>query len=143
VRHGRDANGAYGGNGPIRGYIGSDLPKHNPAIRSFGCPFTGETLALTPALIPNLIIIHAQKGIAVAMFSSTASPGFRKNERELTLVGLHPGVTAGQMTAQTGWPLKISDSLEMTPEPTEVELTVLRGLHERTLRAPGGQAGPD
>jgi glutaconate CoA-transferase subunit A len=45
----------------IRGYVGSDLPKHNHNIRSFDCPFTGETLAVTPALNPDVTIIHAQK----------------------------------------------------------------------------------
>lgn len=45
----------------LRGYIGSDLPKHNRNIRFLDCPFTGETLAVTPALHPDVTIIHAQK----------------------------------------------------------------------------------
>lgn len=45
----------------LRGYIGSDLPKHNPRIRSITCPFTGEQLTATPALHPDVTIIHAQK----------------------------------------------------------------------------------
>ena len=45
----------------MRGYVGSDLPKHNPKIKSIVCPFTGETLAATPALNPDVTIIHAQK----------------------------------------------------------------------------------
>jgi glutaconate CoA-transferase subunit A len=45
----------------MRGYIGSDLPKHNRNIRSITCPFTGEVLAATPALNPDVTIIHAQK----------------------------------------------------------------------------------
>ncbi|MBV9300475.1 MAG: CoA transferase subunit A [Acidobacteriaceae bacterium] len=45
----------------VRGYVGSDLPKFNPKIKSVTCPFTGETLAATPALNPDLTIIHAQK----------------------------------------------------------------------------------
>jgi glutaconate CoA-transferase, subunit A len=45
----------------LRGYIGSDLPKHNRNIRFLDCPFTGETLAVTPALNPDVTIIHAQK----------------------------------------------------------------------------------
>jgi glutaconate CoA-transferase, subunit A len=44
-----------------RGYVGSDLPKHNPQIKSIRCPFTGEQLAATPALNPDVAIIHAQK----------------------------------------------------------------------------------
>ena len=45
----------------IRGYVGSDLPKHNSKIQSITCPFTGEVLAATPSLNPDVTIIHAQK----------------------------------------------------------------------------------
>jgi glutaconate CoA-transferase subunit A len=45
----------------LRGYIGSDLPNHNRNIRFMDCPFTGETLAITPALNPDVTIIHAQR----------------------------------------------------------------------------------
>jgi glutaconate CoA-transferase subunit A len=45
----------------LRGYVGSDLPKHNPDIRSITCPFTGEKLAATPAINPDVAIIHAQR----------------------------------------------------------------------------------
>ena len=45
----------------LRGYVGSDLPKHNANIRSITCPFTGEKLAATPAINPDVAIIHAQK----------------------------------------------------------------------------------
>ena len=44
-----------------RGYVGSDLPKHNCKIKSITCPFTGEVLTATPALNPDVTIIHAQK----------------------------------------------------------------------------------
>ena len=45
----------------LRGYVGSDLPKHNPAIRSIRCPFTDEELAAVPAIRPDVAVIHAQK----------------------------------------------------------------------------------
>jgi glutaconate CoA-transferase subunit A len=45
----------------LRGYVGSDLPKHNGNIRFMACPFTGEALAVTPALTPDVTIIHAQR----------------------------------------------------------------------------------
>jgi glutaconate CoA-transferase subunit A len=44
----------------LRGYVGSDLPRHNPNIRFINCPFTGELLAATPAISPDVTIIHAQ-----------------------------------------------------------------------------------
>lgn len=45
----------------MRGYVGSDLPKHNSKIKFIECPFTGERLAATPAINPDVTIIHAQK----------------------------------------------------------------------------------
>ena len=45
----------------LRGYVGSDLPKHNDNIRTIACPFTGEKLAATPAINPDVTVIHAQK----------------------------------------------------------------------------------
>lgn len=47
--------------GVLRGYIGTDLPKHNPKIRFIDCPFTGEKLAAVPAIRPDVAVIHAQK----------------------------------------------------------------------------------
>src|SRR6516165_3873646 len=45
----------------LRGYIGVDLPKVNPNIRHFTCPFTGETLAAVPAQRPDVAVVHALK----------------------------------------------------------------------------------
>lgn len=48
----------------LRGYVGADLPKVNPLIRSVTCPFTGEVLAAVPAIRPDVAVIHAQKADA-------------------------------------------------------------------------------
>lgn len=45
----------------LRGYVGTDLPKVNPAIREVQCPFTGEKLAAVPAIRPDVAVIHAQR----------------------------------------------------------------------------------
>ena len=45
----------------LRGYTGSDFPRVNEQIRSITCPFTGEVLAATPAVRPDVTVIHAQK----------------------------------------------------------------------------------
>ena len=46
---------------PLRNYLGSDLPRANPLIKTVACPFTGEALAAVPALNPDTAIIHAQR----------------------------------------------------------------------------------
>jgi glutaconate CoA-transferase, subunit A len=45
----------------LRGFIGSDLPKINPNIRSIVCPYTGEQLATVPSIRADVAIVHAQK----------------------------------------------------------------------------------
>jgi len=45
----------------FRGYIGAELKRVNPNVRSVTCPFTGEELAAVPALNPDVGVIHAQK----------------------------------------------------------------------------------
>ena len=49
---------------PLRNYMGTDLPRANPRIRSVACPFTGEELAVVPALNPDVTIVHAQRADA-------------------------------------------------------------------------------
>ncbi|HEU0224980.1 MAG TPA: CoA-transferase [Steroidobacteraceae bacterium] len=47
--------------GMLRGYIGTDLPQHNPRVRGVRCPYTGEELAAVPAINPDVTILHAQR----------------------------------------------------------------------------------
>ena len=47
--------------GMLRGYLGTDLTRVNPAIREVTCPYSGERLATVPALNPDVTILHAQK----------------------------------------------------------------------------------
>ncbi len=45
---------------PAKVMLGSDIAKLVD-LKTFPCPYTGETLALLPALNPDVAIIHAQK----------------------------------------------------------------------------------
>jgi glutaconate CoA-transferase subunit B len=45
---------------------------------------------------------------------------------ELILTALHPGVTAEEAQANTGWPLKLAPTLRSTEPPSEEELRILR-----------------
>jgi glutaconate CoA-transferase subunit A len=45
----------------LRGYTGTDLPRHTATIAPLTCPFTGEVLTAVPALRPDVGIIHAQR----------------------------------------------------------------------------------
>jgi glutaconate CoA-transferase subunit A len=45
----------------MRGYRGTDLPKHTANIKPITCPFTGEELTAVPALELDVAIVHAQR----------------------------------------------------------------------------------
>ena len=45
---------------------------------------------------------------------------------ELVLMALHPGCTAADAQANTGWPLKVAAELRQTEPPSAEELRILR-----------------
>ena len=45
----------------LRAYRGSDIPRYNERIKFITCPFSGEELAATPAVRPDVAVIHAQQ----------------------------------------------------------------------------------
>jgi len=53
---------------------------------------------------------------------------FDKETGEMMLTSLHPGVEVEEVKQNTGWDLKISKDLEITKEPSEKELLILREL---------------
>ena len=50
---------------------------------------------------------------------------------ELTLVATHPGVAVEDVTAATGWDLRVADDVRETVPPTPDELTALRALRTK------------
>jgi glutaconate CoA-transferase subunit B len=50
---------------------------------------------------------------------------------ELTLVAVHPGVSADDARAETGWELRVADDLRVTEPPDDAELRALRALTAR------------
>jgi glutaconate CoA-transferase, subunit B len=57
------------------------------------------------------------------------------SSKELTVVGLHPGVTPDAVKDATGWAVKFAPKLAETAPPTDAELQVLRALQARTKAA--------
>lgn len=53
---------------------------------------------------------------------------FDENDKRMTLVSVHPGVTIEDVRVNSSFPIKIPDRVEVTPEPTEEELRILRSL---------------
>jgi len=51
---------------------------------------------------------------------------FAADTREMVLESLHPGATLEQVQVNSGWPVRVAESLKQTDAPTEEELRVLR-----------------
>ena len=60
--------------------------------------------------------------------------------KEMTVTSIHPGVTRGEIAANTGWPVRHAATVVETAPPTAQELQVLRDVHARTARAHGEAA---
>ena len=54
---------------------------------------------------------------------------------ELTLVGVHPGVTVAEARAATGWELRVADDVAETAPPSPAELEALRTLETKGAAA--------
>jgi glutaconate CoA-transferase subunit B len=59
------------------------------------------------------------------------------SSKELTVVSIHPGVTRGQISEATGWPVRFAQVVAETAPPSESELTALRALQKRTAEVHG------
>jgi glutaconate CoA-transferase subunit B len=53
------------------------------------------------------------------------------HDGELTLVAVHPGVSADDVRAATGWELRVARNLRVTDAPDDDELTTLRSLETK------------
>lgn len=60
---------------------------------------------------------------------------------ELTVTSLHEGVTREQVSQNTGWPVQFADNVKTIAPATELELSILRDLHRRTMIAHGTATG--
>lgn len=59
--------------------------------------------------------------------------GFEAESRAMTVLALHPGVSAADIKANTGFDLPVPDDVEVTPAPTLGELAILRELDPEQL----------
>ncbi len=61
------------------------------------------------------------------VFTPMAVLRFDRDTARYTLESVHPGFTAEDVQAQTGFPLVVPDPVMVTPAPTDEELSTLRG----------------
>jgi glutaconate CoA-transferase subunit B len=51
---------------------------------------------------------------------------FDQTTREMVLASVHPGATVAEVRAQTGWPLRLAETVVETPAPGVEELSMIR-----------------
>lgn len=61
--------------------------------------------------------------------------------RELTVTSLHAGITRDQVREATGWPVRFAEDVASIEPATDLELTTLRELQQRTMIAHGIATG--
>lgn len=66
------------------------------------------------------------RGGPSAVITTLGIFSFDPESCEMELTSIHPGVTVEAVQEQTGWPVKISQSLSQTSPPTMEELSALR-----------------
>jgi glutaconate CoA-transferase, subunit A len=83
----------------LRGYIGVDLPKVNPKIKSITCPYTGEQLATVPALRPDVGIVH---GLRADREGNVLFEGIVGCQKEVILASKRTIVTVEEVVESFG-----------------------------------------
>ncbi len=54
--------------------------------------------------------------------------GFDENDKRMTLLSIHPGVSVEDVQKNSSFPIRVPRKVEVTPEPTDEELKILRSL---------------
>jgi glutaconate CoA-transferase subunit A len=82
---------------PGRGWIGTDLPKLRPDVRTVVDPYNGEELMAFPAIKPDIAVIHALKADWEGNAQIGDNPGV---DQELALTAGSVIVTADEIVPE-------------------------------------------
>lgn len=75
------------------------------------------------------------RGGDIEVITDLAVLRFDKNIGKLTILSVHPGVSLDDVVQNTGFELELAEDIPPTPEPTQLELEVLRNEIPRELYA--------
>jgi glutaconate CoA-transferase subunit A len=94
---------------PTRSMLGSDVYKQLTDIKEMQCPFTGDKLALVPALHPDVAIIHVQKADS---YGNAQITGFPFMDKDIALAADRVILTAEQIID--------NNEIRRTPDRTDI-----------------------
>jgi hypothetical protein len=100
------------------------VPRHSPRVFVERADMvSGIGYDRAAALGPRAARFH-QLGVVV---TNLAVLDFQTGDHAMRLRSVHPGVTTGDVTAATGFPLAVPDEVPATRLPTPEELALIRG----------------
>jgi glutaconate CoA-transferase subunit A len=94
---------------PTRSMLGSDVYKQLTDIKEMQCPFTGDKLALVPALHPDVAIIHVQKADS---YGNAQIIGFPFMDKDIALAADRVILTTEQIID--------NNEIRRTPDRTDI-----------------------
>ncbi len=104
---------------PARSMIGSDLIGQLDGLKTMDCPYTGDPLALVPALNPNVALIHVQRCDA---YGNAQFDGLPFMDRDLALAADKVIITTEQIIS--------NDQVRRRPDATEIPFMCVAAVVE-------------
>jgi glutaconate CoA-transferase subunit B len=122
------------------------VPDHNTRVFLDGeCDFV-SSIGYNPARLPRG---HKLDDVDIRLVvTNLCVMDFGGPQHQIRLVSLHPGVTAEQVQANTGYPVYIAGTVPTTAAPTREQLDIIAALDPQNQRAqqikdnPAGVAAP-
>ncbi|HEY1259176.1 MAG TPA: CoA-transferase [Stellaceae bacterium] len=110
---------------PMRSMLGSDVLAQLPDARVIDCPFTGEKLALVPALNPDVALIHVQRCDA---YGNAQIDGLPFMDLDLAMAANRVILSAERIVS--------NDQIRRTPDQTKIPFFAV----DAVVEAPFGAA---
>jgi glutaconate CoA-transferase subunit A len=104
---------------PVRSMLGSDVAKRLKDIKEMDCPFTGDKLALVPALNPDVAIIHVQKA---DVYGNAQIGGFPFMDKDIALAADKVILTTEQIID--------NNEIRRTPDRTDIPFFCVEAVVE-------------
>lgn len=126
----------------VRGFPGNSInhansffvPNHSPKVFVAGEVDMVASVGYNPARLARGWSLDETTDIRF-IFTNLCVLDFGGPEHQVRLVSLHPGVTAEQVQAATGFALHIPAGVPVTADPTTEQLALLNQLDPSNLRA--------
>jgi glutaconate CoA-transferase subunit B len=109
------------------------VPSHNTRVFMEGeCDFV-SSIGYNPERLPRG---HSLDDIDIRLvITDLCVMDFGGPDHQIRLVSLHPGVSAGQVQENTGYPVHVPEQVPTTAAPTEEQLAIIAALDPHNQRA--------